>query len=149
MKDKIFILYMAIGLTTSINAEVKVSVSGYGENEIKGVSVSTDDKGNTNYIYVDKGSNIVDSTIGTTVIANHHFTKEEGIEYYTKKINRYKDKIDKYYNKIDDYNDKILKKPKRKEYYQDRIEHYEDKINESKKKIAEAEIKLKKYQGMK
>lgn len=148
MQNKFLILYMAIGLTISTNAEVKVSVSGYGD-DIQGASISTDDNGNTNYIYVDKGSHIVNSTIGSTVIVNRKFTKEEGLSHYKKKIDRYEDKIDKYHGKINTYHDKIAEKPKYRERYQDKIDNYHDKINEYKRKITEAEIKLKEYQKMK
>ncbi len=148
MQNKIFILSMAIGLTISVNAEVDISISGYGQHDIKDVSVSTDDRGNTNYIYVDKGSHIVDSTIGSTIVTNHQFTKEEGIRYYNRKINRYQDKIETYHNKIDNYHDKISQKPHKRERYQNKIEHYKDKINEYRKKITEARIKLKKYHNM-
>lgn len=158
MKNNFFLLSIAIGLSVSSNAEVEISVGGYANDEIhisangnniQTSSVSTDKNGNTNYIYVDKGSQIIDSTIGSTVISNHKFTKEEGIQHYTNKINRYEEKIAKYHDKINHYQQKIADKPRKRERYQNKIVDYQDKINNYKEKILEAERKLEEYQSIK
>lgn len=157
MKNNFFLVSIAIGLSVSSNAEIQISVGGYANDEIHISSngndlqtspVSTDENGNTNYIYVDKGSQIINSTIGSTVIVNRKFTKDEGIRHYNNKINRYEEKIAKYHDKINNYQHKMVEKPAKRERYQDKIHHYQDKINEYQQKLLEAERKLKEYQAM-
>lgn len=155
MKNKIIFLYMAIGLSVSLNAEIKISVLGDGTkdihivtdgNNVEGTSISTDENGNSNYVYIDKNSQIINSRIGSTVIVNRKFTKEEATAHYQRRINHYEAKIENYHNKIQKYQDKIAEKPRRRERYQARIEKCYTKINEYKNKISKAKSKLQEYQ---
>ncbi|NEW61292.1 hypothetical protein GSY74_08350 [Sulfurovum sp. bin170] len=156
MQQKLLITTIIISSTLSLNAEVKVSISGYDKEDIsistnesgaKGVSVTTDDSGNKNFVYIDKGSSVVDSTIGTSIHVNSgSVSREDRIELYRKKINRYEDKIESYRAKIDKYRNKILDKPKYRDRYEGNIERYEDKIDEYIRKIRESEEKISQYQ---
>jgi chromosome segregation ATPase len=135
---------MIIGLNISLSADVQVSISGYGNDKI---SISTDDRGNRDYIYIDKNSRVVNSTIGTSIsINNRHMNKEEKIEFQKKKINRYQDKIYRYRDKIDKYEEKIIDKPKNRDRYKSKIDGYLKKIDEYKRKIDESRMKIAQYQ---
>jgi len=120
-------------------AEISVSISNMDK-----VMVTTDDNKNKDYIYVDKNSQIINSTIGTTVYVNSEpKSQEEKNLYYQKKIQRYTEKIDRYRLKIEKYQAKIIKKPKYSERYSDRIEEYELKIEKFQEKIKEFQLEIK------
>jgi len=143
--SRLAILPIIVSFTTSIMAEVHVSI--YDKNyDNNNVVVSTDRQGNTTYIYVDKDSQIINSTIGTKVYINQSTsrTKEESIIYYNKRIDYYNRKIDEYNDKINHYQEKILNKPKYRERYNNKITKYIEKIDSYKNKINLAELKLAK-----
>ena len=120
-------------------AEISVSISNMDK-----VVVTTDDNKNSDYIYVDKNSQIINSTIGTTVYINSKpKTQEEKNHYYQKKIQRYEEKIDRYRLKIENYQAKIIKKPKYSERYRARIDEYELKIEKFQEKIKEFQLEIK------
>ena len=140
---KLIALPIIISFSTLIMAEVHVSIhdKNYDNNN---VVVSTDRQGNTDYIYVDKDSQIINSTIGTTIYINQSTprTKEESIIYYNERINYYNSKINDYNDKINHYKEKIINKPKYRERYNNKITKYVEKINSYKNKINSTELKL-------
>ncbi|CAA6800307.1 MAG: Unknown protein [uncultured Sulfurovum sp.] len=144
MKKYPYILSLTITLSTFSASEVLISISDDDPNKKSNVVVSTDKNGNKDYIYIDKDSQIINSTIGTNININQSTprTKEESIAFYNKRIIYYKSKIDSYHDKIDKYKEKIIDKPKYKERYQDKIERYFEKINSYKDKIAETNLKI-------
>jgi len=140
---RLAIFPIIVSFTTSIMAEVHVSI--YDENyDNNNVVVSTDRQGNTDYIYVDKDSQIINSTIGTNIYINQSTprTKEESIIYYNERIDYYNSKINDYNDKINHYKEKIVNKPKYKERYNNKITKYVEKINSYKNKINSTELKL-------
>jgi len=135
-------LPIIISFTTSVMAEVYVSI--HDKNHDNSVVVSTDREGNRDYIYVDKDSQIINSTIGTNVYINQSTprTKEESIIYYNQRIDYYNRKIDEYNDKINHYQEKILNKPKYRERYRNKITKYIEKIDSYENKINSVELKL-------
>ena len=142
MKKRLLMISIIVGVTSASNAEIDVYVSGVEQSP-----TSSDDKGNIEYIYVDKNSHIVNSVIGTNISTDGDpMTKEEQIEYYKKRIQHYIDKITHYEDKIKRYEEKITYKPKYRERYEHKIESYREKIENSKNKIESYKNKIKEAQ---
>jgi peptidoglycan hydrolase CwlO-like protein len=138
MKKRLLMISIIVGFTSASNAETHVYISGVEQSP-----TSSDDKGNVEYIYVDKNSHIVNSVIGTNISTDGDpMTKEEQIEYYKKRIQHYEDKITHYEDKIKRYEEKITYKPKYRERYEHKIESYREKIENSKNKIESYKNKI-------
>lgn len=136
MKNRIVILVAFMSGILGAESEIHISVPDAKQGNL---SVYSDDKGNVNYIYIDKNSSIKNSTIGTTIIINGEpKTKQEKIRYYNKKITRYQAKIRHYNEKINKYRDKIEAKPKNRDRYEAKIENYRAKIYNYQEKINQA-----------